>query len=43
MEIEIDEMAARHDSNKKIFDDFAGLCSFFWYDRNSHGACIDVG
>lgn len=29
MEIEIDEMAARHDSNKKIFDDFAGLAPSF--------------
>ena len=29
MEIEIDEMANRHDSNKKIFDDFAGLAPSF--------------
>lgn len=29
METEIDQMAARHDSNKKIFDDFAGLCPSF--------------
>lgn len=29
MEIEIDEMAARHDGNKKIFDDFAGLAPAF--------------
>lgn len=29
METEIDQMAARHDSNKKIFDDFAGLAPSF--------------
>lgn len=29
MDIEIDEMASRHDSGKKIFDDFAGLAPSF--------------
>jgi len=29
METEIDQMAARHDRNKKIFDDFAGLAPSF--------------
>jgi len=29
LEIEIDEMASRHDANKKIFDDWAGLAPSF--------------
>lgn len=29
LEVDIDEMASRHDSNKKIFDDFAGLAPSF--------------
>ncbi len=29
LEIDIDEMATRHDANKKIFDDFAGLAPSF--------------
>jgi chemotaxis protein MotA len=29
LEIDLDQMAARHDANKKIFDDFAGLAPSF--------------
>lgn len=29
LEVDIDQMAARHDGNKKIFDDFAGLAPSF--------------